>query len=235
MSDNASIMISDTENNKHDCSEENENILPPKNKTSKLEKFEPNLPVEPMFCCLTTTTIWTLIGLVLFIPGIAKVVLIISTVFVKIGIAINDFDPALNPESTLEINIDPIDVIFGILQGCVLMMHGFCVLSGLHGPVIMRRPMYLIIALLVFSIYSISLFIFSVISTCLIFKLKSECGLTNTPNTSVFDSVLCPLYVDKDGGFNYFMLVVYYVATGLLGSVTFKLFLYYKYVRKVNG
>ena len=119
-----SIEIEDEENNN------NNNFVP------RLEKFEPQIqPQEPVYCCLTITTVWTLIGLVLFIPGIAGVVIVITTVFVKIGIAINEHDPALDPESTLKLDINPIEVIFGIIKGGILMLHGYCVLSGLHGRI----------------------------------------------------------------------------------------------------
>ena len=111
----------------------------------------------------------------LFVPGIANVVITIATVFAKIIMAIKDHDPEL--DSTLELSLKPVSIVVEIIKGGIMMMHGYCVLSGIHGPVRIRRPMYLVITVFLFSVYSICWLVLSVVSTLTGARvLDMDCG-----------------------------------------------------------
>merc|ERR1712150_186397 len=191
-------------------------------------------PTEPLIGCLRVTTVWTLIGLVLFIPGFAIVVLKIGVLLVKFFIQqyeeiqaqkIGDPIPESEP-------VDMPDLILTVLLGGILMAVGYCVLSGLHGPVVVRRPLYVLISIGIFFMYGVLGFACAIIHQ-VYFHIWSSTGLLKCWLPS------CSGYYEYNEykepvDFNYFRLIISYVASIASVFCSVKLLLYHRFMQRTE-
>ena len=163
-------------------------------------------PTEPTIFCLSVTTIWSLVGLVLFIPGLAMVTIHILTTFTKILYVLKTHEP--ETEKEMEFGLKPVEIIVEIIKGVVLMLHGSCVLSGLHGQDPIRKRLYLTISVYLFLFYSLVCWGFAV--TVVYFKIVGH---------------------EKFDSFGVLTLILAFLFFSLLTFSTVKLWFYKNFVR----